>query len=150
MHTVTDINEGLVNRQVSAVVEICTNGQGFFEITAEIKKWIHGKHFIDGLLTVFCGHTSASLTIQENADPDVQQDLLEALNRLAPRRDSYRHHYEGPDDMPAHIRTVLTGSSLSVPVSCGKLTLGTWQGVYLIEHRDATHRRNIILQFIGC
>jgi secondary thiamine-phosphate synthase enzyme len=100
-------------------------------------------------LTVYCRHTSASLTIQENADPDVQRDLMAALDRLAPRDAGYVHTVEGPDDMPSHIRAMLTGVSLSIPVLDGRLDLGTWQGLYLIEHRDAPHRREIVLHVIG-
>ncbi len=102
-----------------------------------------------GVLTVFCRHTSASLTIQENADPDVQTDLMRALDGLAPRHSGYVHGAEGPDDMPAHIRTMITDSTLAIPVFDGRLALGTWQGVYLIEHRDRPHRREILLCVIG-
>ncbi|HKH97229.1 MAG TPA: secondary thiamine-phosphate synthase enzyme YjbQ, partial [Beijerinckiaceae bacterium] len=101
------------------------------------------------LLTVLCRHTSASLTIQENADPDVRTDLMTALDRLAPRDAPYVHGIEGPDDMPAHIRTMLTGASVAVPVLDGRPALGTWQGVYLIEHRDRPHRREILLHLVG-
>lgn len=102
-----------------------------------------------GLLTLFVRHTSASLTIQENADPSVRPDLLDALDRLAPRSHAYRHAQEGPDDMPAHIRSMLTDVSLQVPVSEGRMALGTWQGIYLLEHRDAPHRRQVVLHYLG-
>jgi secondary thiamine-phosphate synthase enzyme len=103
----------------------------------------------DGLLTLFIRHTSASLTIQENADPDVLRDLADALDRFAPRKHPYRHDMEGPDDMPAHIRSMLTAASLSIPVVCGRLVLGTWQAIYLVEHRDAPHTREIALHYVG-
>ena len=103
----------------------------------------------EGMLTVFLRHTSASLTIQENADPDVQTDLLDALNRMAPENAGWVHDTEGPDDMPAHVKAMLTGVSLTIPVKGGKPQLGTWQGIYLIEHRRAPHEREIVLQFVG-
>jgi secondary thiamine-phosphate synthase enzyme len=111
--------------------------------------WVPEQRIAAGLLTVFCRHTSASLTIQENADPDVRTDLMAALDRLAPRDAPYVHGIEGPDDMPAHIRTMLTGASVAVPVLDGKLALGTWQGVYLVEHRDRPHRRELLLHLVG-
>jgi secondary thiamine-phosphate synthase enzyme len=110
---------------------------------------VFGTGVLNGLLTVFCRHTSASLLIQENADPDVRRDLLTALDRLAPREAGYVHSTEGPDDMPAHIRTMLSGVSLSIPVVDGQMVLGTWQGVYLAEHRDRPHARDLILHLIG-
>jgi secondary thiamine-phosphate synthase enzyme len=149
MFTVKDIDERPITRQATARLSIDTRGQAMVEITDSIRQWISSKGFESGLLTILCQHTSASLTIQENADPDVQKDLLTALDSLAPRGWQYVHSYEGPDDMPAHIRTMLTGSCLSVPVFEGSPVLGTWQGVYLIEHRDHAHRRHVVLQFIG-
>jgi secondary thiamine-phosphate synthase enzyme len=110
---------------------------------------VFGTGVLNGLLTIFCRHTSASLLIQENADPDVRQDLLTALDRLAPREAGYVHSTEGPDDMPAHIRTMLSGVSLSIPVVEGQMVLGTWQGVYLAEHRDRPHTRGLIVHLIG-
>jgi secondary thiamine-phosphate synthase enzyme len=110
---------------------------------------VFGTGILHGLLTVFCRHTSASLIIQENADPDVRRDLMTAFDRLAPRDAGYIHAAEGPDDMPAHIRTVLSGVSLSIPVMEGQMTLGTWQGLYLVEHRDRPHRRDLIVHLIG-
>ena len=126
-----------------------TRGKGLYEITSHIASWLGGCPVSSGLLTVFIQHTSASLTIQENADPDVQTDLLSALDRLAPESVPWIHDVEGPDDMPAHVKAMLTGVSLHVPVAGGKLALGTWQGVYLVEHRRRPHNREIILQFIG-
>ena len=126
-----------------------TRGKGFTEITRDLAAWIEGLGAKDGLLTVFVRHTSASLTIQENADPNVRRDLLDALEMLAPEDRNYAHQEEGPDDMPSHIKAMLTSVSLGIPVRDGAMTLGTWQGVYLIEHRAAPHRRSIVLSFIG-
>ena len=134
-------------RQTEITVD--TPGQGFTEITGLIENWIENIAADGGLLTVFIRHTSASLTIQENADPDVLYDLEQALHNIAPEDYPYRHAQEGPDDMPAHIKSVLTATSLSVPVLGGKSALGTWQGIYLIEHRARPHQRKIVLQFLG-
>jgi len=130
-------------------LEIGTRGPGFTDITGDISHWMSGVGASQGLLTAFIAHTSASLIIQENADPTVQADLLSALEKLAPRDAPYRHATEGPDDMPAHIKTMLNSVSLSIPVVGGSLALGTWQGVYVLEHRDNPHRRRVDLQFIG-
>jgi secondary thiamine-phosphate synthase enzyme len=138
-----------VTQQVNGRLAVETEGQGFTEITEAVSRWVFGTGLLNGLLTIFCRHTSASLVIQENADPDVRQDLLTALDRLAPRDVAYVHSTEGPDDMPAHIRTVLSGVSLSIPVVDGQTVLGTWQGIYLVEHRDRPHRRDVILHLIG-
>jgi secondary thiamine-phosphate synthase enzyme len=146
---VATLHEGAVSRQASARLTVETRGRSFLEITAPVSRWVRICGIDHGLLTVFCRHTSASLTIQENADPDVRTDLLSALDRLAPRNAGYVHTTEGPDDMPAHIRTMLTGASLSVPVVDGRLALGTWQGIYLIEHRDRPHRREVLLHVVG-
>ena len=124
-------------------------GKGFVEITRAATKWLEGIGADGGLLTVFVAHTSASLTIQENADPNVRLDLLDALEILAPEDRDYVHDEEGPDDMPSHIKAMLTSVSLSVPVRNGAMTLGTWQGLYLIEHRTAPHRRSVVLSYIG-
>ncbi|MFL5034841.1 MAG: secondary thiamine-phosphate synthase enzyme YjbQ, partial [Microvirga sp.] len=140
---------GAAARQALGRLMVETAGPGFNEITAEVARWLEGTGIRDGLLTAFCRHTSASLTIQENADPDVQTDLLAALDRLAPRNAGYVHDTEGPDDMPAHIRTMLTGASIAIPVIGGGLALGTWQGLYLVEHRDRPHRREVVLHVIG-
>jgi secondary thiamine-phosphate synthase enzyme len=130
-------------------IGVTARGRGFVNVTDEIAAWLAEMAAGDGLLTVFLRHTSASLTIQENADPDVLSDLLDTLDRLAPRDWPYLHASEGPDDMPAHIRSVLTATTLSVPVKAGRMMLGVWQAIYLIEHRDRTHRRDLALHFIG-
>ncbi len=126
-----------------------TNGPGFYDITADVSRWLGACGVGDGLVTLFIRHTSASLTIQENADPAVQADLVAALDRLAPRTIAYSHSTEGPDDMPAHIRAMLTATSLQVPVSDGRLLLGTWQAIYLVEHRDAPHARKVVCHYFG-
>lgn len=130
-------------------LEIATPGPGFIDLTNDISHWLSEAGASQGLLTAFIAHTSASLIIQENADPDVQSDLLNALEKLAPRDAPYRHASEGQDDMPAHIKAMLNSVSVSIPVVGGSLALGTWQGVYLLEHRDNPHRRRVDLQFIG-
>ena len=149
MPAVETIAEGSVTQQVSGRLVVETPGQGFTDITDAAARWVFGTGILQGLLTVFCRHTSASLVIQENADPDVRTDLMTAFDRLAPRGASYVHATEGPDDMPAHIRTMLTGSSLSIPVMEGQMVLGTWQGLYLAEHRDRPHQRDIVFHLIG-
>jgi secondary thiamine-phosphate synthase enzyme len=126
-----------------------THGAGFTEFTATAKRFVAQCGAAEGALLLFVRHTSCSLTIQENADPDVQRDLMTAFDDLAPRDRGWVHDTEGPDDMPAHVKTMLSGVSLHVPVQGGALALGTWQGIYLIEHRDRPHRREIVLQFIG-
>lgn len=136
-------------RQASGRLTVATPGRALVEITREVAQWVHGQQMQEGLLTLFCRHTSASLVIQENAAPAVKTDLLDWLARVAPEEASYAHDDEGPDDMPAHIRAMLTGVSLSVPVSGGRLMLGTWQGIYLAEHRRAPHRRDILLYIMG-
>jgi secondary thiamine-phosphate synthase enzyme len=130
-------------------VVIDTRGQGFTEITHEVARFITEAKAKDGALFLFIRHTSASLVIQENADPDVRADLTMALDRLAPADAGWIHDVEGPDDMPAHIKTMLTDISMHVPVIGGALALGTWQGIYVAEHRARPHRREIMLQFIG-
>lgn len=149
MLNVETLSEGSVTQQANGRLEVATEGQGFTEITEAVSRWIFSTGILNGLLTVFCRHTSASLLIQENADPDVRKDLLTALDRLAPREAAYIHSSEGPDDMPAHIRTMLSGVSLNIPVLEGQMVLGTWQGIYLAEHRDGPHRRDLILHLIG-
>jgi len=127
-----------------------TSGQGLTEITREVLAWVAGQGVGDGLLTLFCRHTSASLLVQENADPDVRADLLAFFARIAPEgRGLYVHDAEGPDDMPAHIRSALTQVQLSIPVEAGRPVLGTWQGIYLFEHRRRPHRREVALHLIG-
>lgn len=133
----------------SAELTVETTGEGFVDVTAEIAAFLQDAQAGDGMLLAFLRHTSASLTIQENADPDVLRDLVSALRHLAPRDFGWIHDAEGPDDMPAHVRTMLTGVSLHIPVVRGHMGLGTWQGVYLIEHRARPHRRQILLQFTG-
>lgn len=128
---------------------VSTPGRGFLDLTARIQGWLAGAGAAEGLLTLFVQHTSASLTVQENTDPDVLCDLVDALDRIAPRDADYRHAVEGPDDMPAHIKAMLTLTSLSVPVLQGRATLGQWQAIYLIEHRDHPHQRHIVLHFAG-
>ena len=126
-----------------------TRGPGFTDLTDEVQRFVAGAAIGTGLLTLFIPHTSASLLIQENADPDVLRDLVDAFDRLAPRDADYRHTTEGPDDMPAHVRSALSQSSLSIPIEGGALVLGTWQAIYLFEHRDEPHRRTIVLHIIG-
>lgn len=133
----------------SAELTVDTPGQGFTEITRDAAGFIAGAKALDGALFLYLQHTSASLVIQENADADVQRDLMTALRQIAPEDAGWVHTVEGPDDMPAHVKTMLTGVSLHVPVLDGRMALGTWQGVYLVEHRMRPHRRKIILQFVG-
>ena len=134
---------------VSSRLAVQTPGAGFVDLTAEIAKFVQETGARAGAVTLFIRHTSASLTIQENADPTVLHDLATALDRLAPENAGWRHDTEGPDDMPAHIKTMLTATSLHIPVLQGELALGTWQAIYLIEHRRRPHRREIVLQFAG-
>lgn len=133
----------------TAQLVVETPGEGFTDITREAARFVTDSKAGDGLLLLFLRHTSASLTVQENADPDVQTDLVTALRRLAPQDGPWVHTVEGPDDMPGHIRAMLTGVSLHVPVKGGALGLGTWQGIYLVEHRRRPHRRELTLQFMG-
>jgi secondary thiamine-phosphate synthase enzyme len=133
----------------TATLHIDTPGTGFTDITGHASAFIGKIAAGDGALLVYLRHTSASLTIQENADPDVQADLVSALDRLAPEDAPWIHDVEGPDDMPAHVKAMLNGVSLHVPVSDGKLALGAWQDLYLVEHRRRPHSREIVLQFIG-
>ena len=137
-------------RQFSHRLHVDTRGKGLYEITGRIAEWVRGTGVRSGLVTVFIQHTSASLTVQENADPDVVHDLNAFFTRLAPEDNRlYRHTVEGPDDMPAHIRAALTLTQLSIPVSDGRLALGTWQGVYVFEHRSVPHRRSVVLHLLG-
>jgi secondary thiamine-phosphate synthase enzyme len=133
----------------TATLTVETKGEGFVEITREAAAFIGAAGAGDGVLLLYIRHTSASLVIQENADPDVQTDLRTALRALAPERAGWVHDVEGPDDMPAHVRTMLTGVSIHVPVIRGAFALGTWQGIYVAEHRSRPHRRDVVLQFIG-
>ena len=137
-------------RQARTGIEIETAGQGFYEITERVREFVGAEAIETGLLTVFLHHTSASLMIQENADPTVQDDFMTFFKRLVPEDGrSYRHGFEGADDMPAHIKTALTTVQLAIPVAHGQPDLGTWQGVYLVEHRYRPHRRRITLHLIG-
>jgi secondary thiamine-phosphate synthase enzyme len=133
----------------SAELTVQTSGEGFIEITHEVSRFLENVNARDGLLLLFLRHTSASLVIEENADPDVRTDLVTALARLAPTHAGWVHEAEGPDDMPAHVKSMLNGVCLHVPVSGGQLGLGTWQGIYVAEHRRAPHRREVVLQFLG-
>ncbi len=133
----------------TATLAVETDGLGFFEFTRDAARFLAEAGAGEGAFWAYLRHTSASLVIQENADPDVQTDLVTALERLAPADASWVHDTEGPDDMPAHVKAMLNGVSLHVPVTGGKLAVGTWQGLYLAEHRAAPHRREIVLQFIG-
>jgi secondary thiamine-phosphate synthase enzyme len=133
----------------TATLLVDTHGQGFTEFTGEAARFVAEAGAGHGTLQLFLRHTSASLVIQENADPDVQTDLVTALDRIAPTDAGWVHDVEGPDDMPAHVKAMVNGVSLQVPVIDGKLALGTWQGLYLAEHRARPHRREVVLQFIG-
>ncbi len=126
-----------------------TRGKGFVDLTGEVEKFVHEANAKEGAVTLFIRHTSASLTIQENADPSVLVDLGTALSRLAPENAGWTHDTEGPDDMPSHVKTMLTSVSLQIPVVNGEMVLGTWQAIYLIEHRTRPHRREVVLQFVG-
>jgi secondary thiamine-phosphate synthase enzyme len=141
--------ETLVTRRVTATFEVETPGAGFTELTDVVANFLKEIGVGAGEVTLFCRHTSASLTIQENADPDVRTDLLTALQHLAPEDFGWVHDLEGPDDMPAHVKTMLTGVSLAIPVIAGRMALGTWQGIYLIEHRTKPHLRQLIVAFAG-
>jgi secondary thiamine-phosphate synthase enzyme len=136
-------------QQKSGTIVVDTGGPGFLDVSRRIDAWLREGGADEGLLTVFIRHTSASLTIQENADPDVRIDLMRKLDSLAPQHDGYVHDTEGPDDMPAHIKSMLTATSLSIPVANGRMVLGTWQGVYVVEHRSRPHRRELALHFLG-
>jgi secondary thiamine-phosphate synthase enzyme len=159
--TVRSRNRAAASRRLSAVASVTPellatarlviekSGPGFYEFTDEAVGFLTSVGGGDGALSLFLRHTSASLVIQENADPDVCTDLTTALERLAPADAGWVHDAEGPDDMPAHVKTMLTGVSLQIPVIAGALALGTWQGIYLAEHRSQTHRREVVLQFLG-
>ncbi|MEM8686902.1 MAG: secondary thiamine-phosphate synthase enzyme YjbQ [Pseudomonadota bacterium] len=136
-------------QQVLTELTFATPGRSMMDVSSEIAGWLQESGAETGLLSLFIRHTSASLTIQENADPDVQADLLDAFDRLAPESAPYRHSSEGPDDMPAHVKAALTSTSLSIPVSAGRMTLGTWQGIYIMEHRARPHQRRVVAHFMG-
>jgi len=135
---------------VATTLRVRTSGSGLLEITSEVRAWLESQPVRTGLLTLFCRHTSASLLIQENAARAVRRDLEKYFAALAPEdAERYEHNDEGPDDMPAHLRTALTGVQLSIPVVEGELSLGTWQGIYLFEHRRSPHQREVVLHLIG-
>ncbi len=136
-------------RQAARMLDVPTAGQGLREITAEVAAWVAEQEMTTGLLTLFCRHTSASLVIQENADPDVRADLQDWVAQVAPESRNWRHQDEGPDDLPAHLRSALTGVQLSIPLIGRRLALGTWQGIYLFEHRKRPHRREVALHLLG-
>jgi secondary thiamine-phosphate synthase enzyme len=149
MTSLSDIRIARADTIATATLTVPTGGEGFFEITGELARFLRSAKARDGMLLLFLRHTSASLIIQENADPDVRVDLVTALDRLAPADAGWVHDVEGPDDMPAHVKSMLDGVSLHVPVTGGTLHLGTWQGVYVAEHRRAAHRREVVVQFVG-
>ena len=137
-------------RQALHKLQIQSGGKGLIEIGPEVSRWLRAQNISTGLLTIFCRHTSASLLIQENADPDVQTDLENFFDEIAPEDDKrYVHKTEGLDDMPAHIRAALSPTQLAIPVASGRMVLGTWQGIYLFEHRRAPHHREIVLHLLG-
>lgn len=136
-------------QQKSHTLSKQTSGPGLYDITRQVVDWCQQQGLQQGLLTLFIQHTSASLTIQENADPDVCRDLQDYFDRIAPRNGPYRHSCEGPDDMPAHIKTALTQTQLTIPIQGSRPTLGTWQGIYLFEHRDHPHHRRVCLHLLG-
>lgn len=136
-------------RQATTILSVRTNGRGFTDITARLRGWVEEQGMREGLLTLFIRHISASIIVQENADPDVLSDLMDAFDRLAPRSAAYRHSTEGADDMPAHIKAALTAAGTSIPLIDGHLALGIWQAVYLVEHRDRPHAREIALHLLG-
>ena len=141
-----------VSRNVSvttSIISIKTPGESLIDITGHVRAFVEETRAVHGSLSLFIRHTSASLTIQENADPDVLKDLISALKKLAPEGAGWWHNAEGPDDMPAHIKTMLTSCSLQIPVIAGEMALGTWQAIYLIEHRARPHQREIVMQFVG-
>ncbi|NML18006.1 YjbQ family protein [Azohydromonas sp. G-1-1-14] len=136
--------------QATTTLAVDTPGRGLIDITRRVRDWAQAQGFSEGLLTLFVRHTSASLLIQENADPEVQRDLERFFARLVPDGDAlFRHRDEGPDDMPAHVRSTLTATQLSIPLLHGRLALGTWQGIYLWEHRQRAHRRELALHLLG-
>jgi len=145
----SDIRTARVETVATAVLSLETPGESFVEITREASGFLGKIKARDGALLLFLRHTSASLVIQENADPDVRTDLVTALKRLAPDNAGWAHEVEGPDDMPAHVKSMLNGVALQVPVVGGEMALGTWQGIYLAEHRARPHRREVMLQFLG-
>ncbi len=149
MSRLSTVHTARVETIATAVLSVATSGEGFYEITRDVADFLKQIKARDGAILLYLKHTSASLVIQENADADVRTDLVTALRRLAPANAGWVHDVEGPDDMPAHIKSMLNGVSLQVPVAGGEPALGTWQGLYVAEHRSAPHRREVVLQFIG-
>ena len=149
MTKLSAIHTASADTVATARLSVETSGEGLFEITADVARFLEQIHARDSAILIYLRHSSASLTIQENADPDVRTDLFTALRRLAPANAGWVHQLEGPDDMPAHVKSMLNGVSLQVPVSAGALGLGTWQGIYVAEHRTSPHRREVVLQFSG-
>jgi secondary thiamine-phosphate synthase enzyme len=148
-HRLSSITDVAADRVATATLVVETDGEGMIEITRDAKRFLADAGASDGILFIYLRHTSASLMIQENADPDVRVDLVTALRRLAPEDAGWVHDTEGPDDMPAHVKAAITGISLHVPVVDGAPALGTWQGIYLAEHRARPHRRELVFQFLG-
>jgi secondary thiamine-phosphate synthase enzyme len=149
MNKLSAVQTARIETIASAVLSVATSGEGFYEITSDVARFLAESKARDGAVLLYLKHTSASLVIQENADADVRTDLVTALKRLAPAEAGWAHDVEGPDDMPAHIKSMLNGVSLQVPVAGGEVALGTWQGIYVAEHRAAPHRRDVVLQFLG-
>lgn len=145
----SDIHHTAPDLLATATLTVETRGVGFTDISAQVGRFLQSVGAGNGVVLLYLRHTSASLVIQENADPDVQKDLVTALDRLAPEDAGWVHDVEGPDDMPAHVKAMLNGVSLHAPVVAGVPALGTWQGIYLAEHRTAPHSRQVVLQFIG-
>jgi secondary thiamine-phosphate synthase enzyme len=150
LNELSAIHSARIETIARAVLTVGTSGEGFVEITRAVARFLETIKARDGVVLLYLKHTSASLVIQENADPDVQTDLVTALDRIAPAEAKWVHDVEGPDDMPAHIKSMVNGVSLHVPVIGGKMALGTWQGIYVAEHRARSHRREVTLQFLGC
>jgi secondary thiamine-phosphate synthase enzyme len=148
-NNLTSVRSANLGTIASAVLTVATPGEGFFEITSDVAQFLAQIGARDGVVLLYLKHTSASLVISENADADVRTDLVTALDRLAPANAGWVHDVEGPDDMPAHVKAMINGISLHVPVTAGALALGTWQGIYVAEHRARPHRRDVMLQFIG-
>ena len=149
MSNLSAVRVARIDTLATAMLTVATPGEGFFEITRDVARFVEQINARAGAVLLFLAHTSASLVIQENADADVRTDLVTALSRLAPAQAGWVHDVEGPDDMPAHVKSMLNGVSLHVPVIAGALALGTWQGIYVAEHRSRPHRREVTLQFIG-
>ena len=150
MSTLSAVHTARVETIKTAVLTVATSGEGFFDITRDVAHFLQRIEARDGAVLLYLKHTSASLVIQENADADVRADLVTALRRLAPNDGGWVHDVEGPDDMPGHIKAMLNGVTLHVPVAGGALALGSWQGIYVAEHRARPHQRDVVLQFLGC